>query len=489
MKPAEKIEAIIRVEQSFEVQRWQSHGIQLWPIIRNRLGPALGYSLPPRIAKLDRNPDSSLTSNSTPTSTERLGNERQSVPLLQKQYDVIFLGSATGRTLLDGSHIHRLHDPLRIEYEKEGWTCLQIEYFNKTPFNRRLDSLSVDSLIEGFLSKGWLEHSTTSLRFEYPDNINDFWSAIREYVEDLETLRSKIFYSLTHTLYYREAFRKFLHEMKPKIVYVDNYPGDLHAGLILACHERGIPSVDIQHGYSSELHTAYGNWSKVPSIGYNSLPSIFWCWSNSSKESIDKWATAMPHTSFLGGQPFLNYWAENKRIDTDKSRNKNELRILYTGTQVDDLQFLSRVIASCPGSWIWDIRLHPCNADAKQSTVAYLADLNIPNFRIHTASEKPIFECFDQSDIHCTYFSTSTLEALNWQLPTACLHAECLDYFPNLAANGWLSHISQPEEATSVIETLLANSNDSPIPSETMPIIRSKEALKRLHQSANIPLL
>src|SRR5262249_37500646 len=58
-----------------------------------------------------------------------------------------------------------------------------------------------------------------------------------------------------------------LERVRPRLALVTQYYDAEAMALLLACRERGIPSVDLQHGMQGALHFAYGRWSRIPRGG------------------------------------------------------------------------------------------------------------------------------------------------------------------------------------------------------------------------------
>ena len=122
------------------------------------------------------------------------------------------------------------------------------------------------------------------------------------------------------------------------------------------------------------MHLAYGNWSKVPSRGYEFLPAYFWCWSQDEADVIQRWsdATKGAHRPVVGGNLFLNLCKADILLSVRECGNlvgekvaalgadKQVLVTLQWGLLTDEFtQVLSCAMKETMGSLQWWLRLHP----------------------------------------------------------------------------------------------------------------------------------
>ena len=137
---------------------------------------------------------------------------------------------------------------------------------------------------------------------------------------------------------YKTYFLKIFKKLNPKMGFNVNFYGLLGMGFNLACHEYGIPSVDIQHGAQGEYHSAYSLWKKIPKSGYELLPNIFWCWSQDEYNKINRWSYKVKkkHYPLLGGNLFIKKWQDDNEFSIPHQAlinniiDKTKINILIT---------------------------------------------------------------------------------------------------------------------------------------------------------------
>src|SRR5262249_31534185 len=106
-------------------------------------------------------------------------------------------------------------------------------------------------------------------------------------------------------------YRRILERLTPRVVYVVCYYGSERFAMLLAAHRLGIQTVDIQHGYSGDLHWGYSRWTNIPpGGGFELLPRYFWCWGEDEFKSMSAWAEKSrgAHHVRTGGNLFANMW-------------------------------------------------------------------------------------------------------------------------------------------------------------------------------------
>ncbi|MCB0764805.1 MAG: hypothetical protein KDB84_08880, partial [Flavobacteriales bacterium] len=117
-------------------------------------------------------------------------------------------------------------------------------------------------------------------------------------VEDLER-------AIHHFRLHLWNARSMLERIGPRHVFVTCWYASENMAMAHACHERGIPCTDMQHGVQGPAHLAYGAWHHLPAAGCSSIPSSFWCWDEASAQHIRSWAPEHAHLAYVGGSPWL----------------------------------------------------------------------------------------------------------------------------------------------------------------------------------------
>ena len=245
-------------------------------------------------------------------------------------------------------------------------------------------------------------------------------------------------------------FKRVLTEVRPKVVFVTCWYGTESMACLLACNQLGIPAIDIQHG-SQDFHVAYDRWNRVPSSGYELMPTYFWCWSESEASIIRNWAGTLPvHQPIVGGNLFLERWiagtddtvrAYDKILTRLKEPSKGQVQILYTlnGSTKEEINTIVEIIEALNRSGIeghfW-IRLHPIALDQKGLVRRTLEEHGLRNVDVENATALPLYAILRHMDVHITEFSSVVIEAQAFGVPSVTGEQGVI-WFPNQVATGW----------------------------------------------------
>jgi hypothetical protein len=235
---------------------------------------------------------------------------------------------------------------------------------------------------------------------------------------------------LNDIMTYEKLWLKLLLKMKPKVVFMECYFGNInYYGLLAAAKKLKIKTVDIQHGTSSDQ--MYVGWQKSPVEGYNYLPDYYWCWSRHDVDLIKKTReSSKEFIPILGGNLWL-YKNVNERITnkyTDQlteqlNATKPDKTILVTlQHSIPISTMLIDAIKKSSLNWQWLIRFHPLDhmdANYRISYIEALSDSKNVEFKLTT--EANLYALLKISNYHITHHSVVAMEAISFKIPTILL--------------------------------------------------------------------
>jgi hypothetical protein len=473
MNRREIMDLINEIEESFPVDTWVVSDIHVWPLIRIPLAMKL-YA---------------LSSSSLTVKTENIFASRlKSIPIYLagwlRQYvssvrdlsgnqrhitnaDVFFLNHSTCRFLLNHAWYDVFCGPL---IEGLGDLNLNSAIFEFTPrYEYRIPRYQKSSYIQNRIDATKIISKLISA--PYLSYRLDKYSEVYEFAFrkcGIEILSIPKLLCRTNSIKRLAMFwEKKLRRVHPKLVFMVTYYGDLGLALNLACTWLGIPSVDIQHGVQGDYHVAYGRWNNVPDTGYELLPHIFWCWSEDEKNAIDSWnnSCANRHQAIAGGNPWLNMW-----FNDDSSIVKQHDQMLYEPMHSQDEQinflytlqpgydppdWLLEYIINAPSEWKWWVRLHPGMSLEKERIKSLFARCNPTQVDIDNASCMPLPALLRYIDIHVTQFSTTVIEAADFQIPSIVLHENAEHIYAKYIQMNRALYVSCEDNLNEAIQFLL----------------------------------
>jgi len=258
----------------------------------------------------------------------------------------------------------------------------------------------------------------------------------------------------------RRAFGALLDDLKPDAVLLTCYYHSAGMGLLWACAERGITSIDLQHGITGDGQPPYSHWGTVPPEGYALLPRVMAVWGQPSANHILRWlpANGHPHRVVVAGRPDL--------ADMDAVEQAEIVDLVHGYSQVitvslDYLKLrpvLLEAMERAPRDWLWLCRCHPWATRLRMEGVhpeaveKTLRDRGIANFDTHRATRLSLGSLLRVSTHHVTGFSSSTLEAFGLGVPTTFVDAGALQAHSTMIAEGRARFVDQAGQLLAAIE-------------------------------------
>jgi hypothetical protein len=465
-----KINQIInQVEQLFPVHTWKVNDLDAWVLIRLQLG----WVLLEHLNQIERkeNKEANISSATLPNEKSSLPDENNShqvsvaheiikklkrwvgltiyyirfyqeaffykylaIKQIQKKADYLFFVPGSSVCQINIAWFNQFADPIvSIITKKKQANCVVLEANNgknKSPrFHKNY--YGFEKLIGHHLHKYPHQLKQSEL-----GQYEDFLIFLKKNYEiKYDSLnKEKIVHRLVEIERLSQFFQHLLDKNKPEKIFLICYYWDWAMALIYACYQKGIKTIEIQHG-SQENWFPYAKWVNLPTNGYNMLPDYFWCWTKGETKQINDWAEPVGrHLAFEGGHVWLSFFNSQNFIQ-DAFKNQHEIFakvkkegkkvILYTGQPLSD-RFLSdsliSIIKETAEDCIWWLRVHPRLLDKMEIFQQEIKEVGIQHLvEITNASTLPLPLLLRYTDLHITQESSSVIEAYLCNVPSIIL--------------------------------------------------------------------
>ncbi len=399
MKTKERVKFIKQTEEQFDVASWKVKGVYFWHLIRNRF----------------------IVDKRKKTNKNELkfwikliwGTFINSFILIKKSFNYkeknLFISGGDVFERIEDGYKHKFFQSL---WEENLATPIYLEY-----------------------RKGKIKGSVNSIEFLTPTliftKIIGFFirvdlEKLRDYNRFIKYARQKLTSEYNHIISKdfvsreikivkaSEIYWKFLlKKLSVKKVYIVAYYNGHFYGLIKACRELGIDTIEIQHGVQGAYHLAYGSFYNIPQQGYDTLPKIYWCWNEIYFNSINEWASKTSfHKAYNKGHTWINYLRKNKIL----TEGHNKDIILFTSQpyklEIAFSQFVLEVLTKIQDLGIVYLRLHPSQLSYKEKIREYLKSNNIYEYvNMDVASTENLAKILNRTKLHITLDSSVIIEA------------------------------------------------------------------------------
>lgn len=418
----EKLEKINYIEQHFDIHSLRYKDICIWPLIRsivvidsdhrksNNFGRKNVVNKLSGLLKILKKYVQSRIVDYAHTS--RPIEQSDFLIIDYDQYRNIKLGS---------SYFSRFADALAA-FIKKTYTCQILEYQDPeaTPRMPRTSNVRLLDL--------HVFYAIIRRAFTKNEKINNY-DAFEKFLEasklkDFIALsESVLLHRLEQIFYFKQYFEQLLPKIQPKAAFVIGYFSNCNLGLILACKAKGIKTVELQHGQQGVYHLNTF-WENVPQNGFEMLPEYFWMWGKISQDRILQWTQKQAyHKAILGGNPWLSYYAnELKSIEPKKVSERRN--ILVCCQYPDDFfnSYLAEAMAQTQDQYHYMIRLHPRFLSEKKKFKDHLAQYELSNYEMESATQDMIYDVIARSDLLVTWWSTTAYEALAFGVHSILIH-------------------------------------------------------------------
>ena len=471
---AEFIRLLEGIESEFPVTEWTVRAIRVWPLVRLSLysttfgAGSAHHGLRAGRAQQIRNVASGLAAWAGAFSRDSSANRRPN-----ERADAVFLSYSAGRRpLLDGKRFDVRAGPFVKDLQELGARSLvwEMSPFGEYNIPRYPPSFLVQPhllLLRGACQL--LPPGRDGARLEQYDafvaRVGE--AGLRFAQGDVTRLRRDVHFLRRLA----DRFARWLEQVRPVVGFVAN-TGLVEQAFCLACRERGITSVELQHGVQGAFHPSYGSWTAVPPDGWETRARIFWNWDDESAAAINQWASHAPgrHLAVVGGDPWREMWLNedselvrrSTRLVLEHMRSSGgERHILVTLTsqgEVIPAPVLEALRAS-PSGWRFWFRLHHVDQAARRPEAARLlrqagGDVGLMEF----ATEAPLHALLLCVDCHLTVsLSTVVAEAAAHGLPSVACGREAASFFAEEIAAGLLITAESSNEILEALHRSLAH--------------------------------
>jgi hypothetical protein len=456
MRPQEYMARIWELEQRFALDNWRVGGVDIWPVTRFQLASALRAKSE---IHLQRDAIQAAPRGMRKLAQAMLAQRRaarsdreHNAPPTQRA-DVLVLHHSAYRSLAGGVYYDRLLDYLREELARRGIASLGLEYCPSGAFRtpRALptcliqDELHFTNLrnrVAVRLDTPWVKQCKRDAAAYAGVDADQIMGALE--AAGLPHLWPGIGFShQVHAAgllwHWAALFTRYLKSSGARLALTTYYYSMEGMALCLAARRLGIPCADVQHGVQGRCHFAYGPWQCAPAGGYNTLPTVFWCWDVESASQINEWAGAQGARALVGGNPWQALWEdadtpvaqrELKRIDSALAAHPGRRHILLS------LQWdagltpgLRELLAASPAGWHWWVRPHPVQAGGRAAVRAALEQCAPGRFELDLAADAPLPLLLMRLDAHVTRSSTVVREAAQAGLRSVVLDPAAGDLY------------------------------------------------------------
>lgn len=221
-------------------------------------------------------------------------------------------------------------------------------------------------------------------------------------------------------------YKYILKKYKIRKYYTSNFYNYENFILIHCANCLNIETINIQHGNQSSMHPGFSSWRYMPKFGYSMFPKKFYCWDEESMKPIMKWNCEV-YKPILYKNPLLALYTKKKRRNNEIF---NILICLHPRIGVFPKLIKELLLNINEDKINWIIRPHP-RFNFKE-TKSYYSEFG-NNLRVSNPSNESLYSIFADTDIHITGFSTTCLDALNFNINTYFIDPLALKYYPTIA--------------------------------------------------------
>lgn len=431
-------------ENQYPVESWMIKGVHAWPLIKIDLffRHVDSENLDSALTALNRKKRKDCLLYSVLQASISFFRFLLLFIKKKKRVDVIFSDSSGHRVKYNGSYINRYFKPI-IEHQQS--ILPSFKYLTINDDSEKTNRYPPDEPI--FFIHKYLKGSKIWLKiFGRKKNINsldgfeillkELGSPKFEYLNVDHKYINHIQKKVDNILTISQIIDVLIEKHSPKVIFELCYYTGLRFGINHSTHEKGVRTVEIQHGGMGADHVSYSGWAKLPAEGYNVFPQTFWLWDDSSNQLIKSWVgNHSYHSVVLGGNPWLTY-AKSNLIHYNFPPNQDI--ILYTLQYSDIPKHILDVIKFSPSKIQWWIRLHPRKLESKHIIINLLSSHGIEpeRYEIDRATNYPLPALLSRAYAHLSGSSGSIIEAAQMGVFSVILEKTGEVYYHNLIEEG-----------------------------------------------------
>jgi hypothetical protein len=461
-------------ESRFPVAQWTVGAVPVWPIVRLRIGFGLTNLFEPMPGRKAVSVADRLRARCSFITTALSGRTavRRAVgggdfvrPGSVGPADVLLVGYGDAGVDVGGRWYDRICDPIADCLEETGLSVVVGQHQHRYRVPQARPKLALQPMLDSASFRSRVQR--TSLRSRR--HLADYDKFLAWFARLVPTFRPPdpdlLVAEASTILAMASAYGLVIERVGARAVVTTSYHGSPGMALCLAAAERGVPSVDVQHGVQGPTHVAYARWSAVPVGGYSILPDIFWTWSEHDAATIRAWHAR----ALVGGNAFLERWRAGAFAGAADVRAQVAAAVRESGGRRNLLWTLSPLLeppdhramildalASTGESWRWWIRLHPAMRDQRPEIERLLRDRGLDRVELAVANASPLYALLEHMDAHVTHSSASAAEAAAFGVPSVLTSEYGATFHAALVGTGRASVALTSSEIVQALASVLS---------------------------------
>ena len=248
-----------------------------------------------------------------------------------------------------------------------------------------------------------------------------------------------------------------------KAIYLTSWYFPDMMAIIVAARERGIKTIDVQHGKQGKIQAMYSGW-RIPGGGYEMLPDIFWNWGTPSADHILATSSdRVNHRPIVGGFPWLDYYRKHVFGNSvlDRKRASKHVLVTLQSPQGKNKQpipdFLLDFLCENPPEVFFVFRCHPNDKNGVEYCRQRLSGLSSELYEIDDGSGN-LYDALLIATHHVTAYSSCCYEASAFGVPTLLFGEDARTIYGEEIANGFFTWtIGDPIDLASWLSRLRSN--------------------------------
>lgn len=462
-------DVFFELENNFGASYWRCGNVYIWPLVKFMIAREIDdYVGGKTMIHLSRD----FSARRWASYASQIASECVSSLFDSKaeKADICLLTYNTFRHYpVDGRWFNIFHDPLRHFSNIAGKSVATLEILNVYPARRPHFSPTHPVSLEMAIARAaGLAGITPGIRKSELNDLHAKIESVREVIglDNLEPLLRRVDDGIGTLFMLARFFERYLGKIAPRRVIMANYYSVSGLALCLAASRLGIPSADISHGSSGQLHYAYSGWQGHPKGGYEILPRDFLVRNKGDGEALTTLVAGGTHHSepTLVGDLADLAWQDNAFGLAEEARRflersigsflheEKQLDVLVAVQNLDSLDENLLETMRRTSSWcrFW-VRCHPIYL-AKIDMFQMPQDLAVPDIKAVTTT--PLFALLERVDAVLTESSSVAEDGLSWGVPAIITHPFGQKMFENYIASGQMMQAATVQEIVAKLELL-----------------------------------